>query len=190
VFRRRLSNTLALVGCASCQGEPAPAPFAGTPAIEVMVAGKVVARVAPGHPCRATVSGIELIVGGPPLLAMVGETRWTAERASNGTTFKKNGEPVARIHAKQLFDAQGIPLVKVMDSGTVANGPGRVVRKASAIRGPVSRVEIQDLAKPPSNDAVVTNTDDIVLAALLASPEAEPEIRGLVACHLLQAAGS
>lgn len=186
---RRLSNALALVGCAACQGDPTPAPTPVAPAIEVLVDGKATARVAPGHPCRATVAGIELIVGGPPLLATVGDVQWTAESASNGTTFKKNGEPVARIHAKQLFDSQGIPLVKVTDQGNVANGPGRVVRKATAVKAPTPRVEIHDLAKPPVH-AVVTNTDDLVLATLLASPEAEPEIRGLVACHLLQAAGS
>ena len=185
-------KALGLLACASCQGDPAMTPDqpVGRAAIEVMVDGKSTARVTPGHPCRATVAGIELIVGGPPLLATVGETRWTAESASNGTTFKKNDQPVARIHAKQLFDAEGLPLVKVTDSGTIANGPGRVLRQATAIKGPTSRVEIRSLGKQPANDVIVTNTDDIVLASLLAAPEAEPEIRGLVACHLLQAAGS
>jgi hypothetical protein len=78
-------------------------------------------------------------------------------------------------------------VVKVMENGNIANGPGRVLRRAT--KG-ASRIEIKHLGKEPVNDVVVTNTDDIVLASLLAAPEAEPEIRGLVACHLLQAAGS
>ncbi|MBA2541623.1 MAG: hypothetical protein H0V17_18410 [Deltaproteobacteria bacterium] len=190
-------KALGLLACASCQGDPSTVQDLGRPAIEVMAEGKSIARVAPGHPCRATVAGIELIVGGPPLLATVGDTRWTAETASNGTTFKKNDQPVARIHANQLFDSQGLPLVKVTETGTIANGPGRVLRRATAVKGTPSRVEIRNLGKEPApgspatpESVVVTNTDDIVLASLLAAPEAEPEIRGLVACHLLQAAGS
>jgi len=186
-------KALGLLACA-CQGEPSTQAPVGRPAIEVMAEGKSIARVAPGHPCRATVAGIDLIVGGPPLLATVGDTRWTAETASNGTTFKKNDQPVARIHANQLFDFQGLPLVRVAENGNIANGPGRVLRRATAVNG---QVEIRSLARQPAPGApatpgsvVVTNTGDIVLASLLAAPEAEPEIRGLVACHLLQAAGS
>lgn len=181
----------ALAHAAACQGDPAPA-AASRPAIEVFVGGKTVAKVTPGHPCRASINSrqggaVEILAGGPPLLATVGDVRWTAESASNGTTFKKNDEEVARIHANQLFDGQGIPLIKVIDGGTIANGPGRVVRKATAVGG---RVEITTMIKQPADDAVVTNTDDLVLAAMLSAPEADPTIRGLVACHLLQAAGT
>ncbi len=153
-----------------------------------MVAGKSIARVIPGHPCRATIGDIELLVGGPPLVATLGDAKWTTETASNGTTFKKNDEPVARIHANQLFDAQGIPVVKVTEGGSIANGPGRVVRKATVVPGYAPKVEIKTMTN--AEEAVVTNTDDLVLAALLSAPEADPTIRGLVACHLLLAAGT
>lgn len=162
--------------------------MAARSAIEVIEGGKVTARVVPGHPCRATVGGIELLVGGPPLLAQQGDTRWTAETLENGTTFKSNDQPVARIHANQLFDAQGIPLIKVFDNGTIVNGPGRVIRTVRAAHEPVSRVVIQNADKNAPGEVVVTNTEDIVLASLLAAPEPDPVIRGLAACHLLLSA--
>lgn len=187
---RRLSCALAVFGSAACQGDPAPDQPIARPVIEVMVGGKAVAKVTPGHPCRAIVGDVEVLVGGPPLVATVGDVRWTAETAANGTTFKKNDEPVARIHANQLFDAQGIPVVKVTEGGSIANGPGRILRKATVVPGAAPQVEIKTMMKQPADDAVVTHTDDLFLAALLAAPEADPTIRGLVACHLLQAAGS
>lgn len=173
-----------------CQGDaPSQAPVA-RPAIEVVVAGKPVARVLPGHPCRATVDGVELIAGGPPLVATLGDVKWTADSASNGTTFKNNDRPVARIHANQLFDAQGIPLVKVTDDGSIVNGPGRVVRKATVTQGYTPQVEIRELQSTGADGVVVTHTEDVVLAALLSAPEADPTLRALVACHLLLNAGS
>jgi len=182
-------RSLALVASAialgaACQGssrETAAAPSA----IEVVSAGKVTARVVPGHPCRATVAGVELLVGGPPLLAQDGDTRWTAETLENGTTFKNNDQPVARIHANQLFDAEGVPLVKVLDNGTIANGPGRIVRKAVASRDPTPHVTITSADRKVPGDIVVNNTEDVVLASLLAAPEPDPQIRALAACFLL-----
>jgi len=150
----------------------------------VTTAGKVTARVTPGHPCRATVSGIDLIVGGLPLLAQDGDSRWTAETLENGTTFKNNDQVVARIHANQLFDADGLPIVKVLDNGTIANGPGRIVRKAVASHTP-SKVTITSADPKTPEDTVVTGTDNVVLAALLAAPEPEPRVRALAACFLL-----
>ncbi len=184
----RFSYTLAAV--AACQGDPAPATAVARPSIEVVAGTTTVAKVIPGHPCRVTIAGIDLQVGGPPLVATVGNVRWTAESGSNGTTFRKNDEPVARIHANQLFDAQGIPLVKVAEDGSIANGPGRVVRKATVVAGYAPKVEIKTMIKQAADEATVTNTDDIVLASLLAAPEADPTLRGLVACHLLQAKGT
>jgi hypothetical protein len=167
----------------ACQGDPAPAPEAHSPsAIEVKTGDEIVARVVPGHPCRATVTGIELIVGGPPLLATYGEARWTAETMSNGTTFLKNDRPVARIHANQLFDSQGIPLIKVLDDGSIVNGPGRAVRRAKRGTNP-TRVVIEDLAS--HEETIVSGTQNVVLAGLFAASEPEPEIRALTACLLL-----
>lgn len=175
---------LAVIGC---QGDP-PAEKVASLAIEVSSNGKRVAKVVPGRPCRATVEGIEVIVGAAPFGATVGDAKWTATTETNGTTFKKNDEPVARIHANQLFDAQGIPLVKVTDAGEIANGPGRLVRRATVVAGYAPQVEIKSLIS--ADGFVVTHTEDVVLAALLSAPEADPTIRALVACHLLQAAGS
>jgi hypothetical protein len=173
----------------ACQGnDPAErsdkVPAAG--AIEVIAGGKVTARVVPGHPCRATVDGVELLVGGPPLLAQVGDTKWTADTRENGTTFMSNDRPAARILANQLFDATGIPLIKVQDDGKIVNVQ-RVVRQATAEHDPVERVVIRGIEKWKNEpEVVVTNTDDTALAGLLAAPEADPTLRGLAACHLLQ----
>jgi hypothetical protein len=185
LFIRCLCVAVFLTCCWACQGDPAPAPVESRSAIEVIAGGKVSARVMPGHPCRATVAGIEFIVGGLPLLAQQGDTRWTAETRENGTTFKSNDRPVARIHANQLFDAQGIPLVKVLENGNIVDGPGRVVRKAVAARAPALGVTIKNADTKVPGEIVVTNTDDIALAALFAAPEPAPEIRALAACFML-----
>lgn len=162
-----------LVGCQGTDTSKAQPP---KPAgIEVLDATRsVVARVVPGRPCRATVDGIELLVGGRPLVAQVGTDRWTGEDAPNGTTLKKNDQIVARIHAKQLFDANGIPLVRVMDNGDIADKANAVVHKA--VVGP-NTVTIDTLT--------VMGTTDIALAAFLTSRETVPEVRALAACHYL-----
>jgi hypothetical protein len=131
-------------------------------------------RVTPGHPCRAEIEGMELQVGGPPLVAQVGADRWTGEDGSNGLTFKRNDVAQARLYADQLFDADGTPLVRVLQNGDIADRVGRIVRHARA-----------------SGDAVVvegkrvTNTTNLALAAFLVAPEAAPALRGLVACQYL-----
>ena len=107
-------------------------------------------------------------------MAHNGATRWTGEDAANGTTLKKNDAAVARIHAKQLFDAEGLPIVRVMDDGTIATRAGVVVRRAVASPNGVT-----------IGDLTVTNTTDLALAAMLTAREAEPELRALAACHFL-----
>ena len=52
------------------------------------------------------------------------------------------------------------------------------------------QVEIKTMVKRPEDDAVVTNTEDMFLASVLAAPEADPTIRGLVACHILLSQGT
>jgi hypothetical protein len=64
-----------------------------------------------------------------------------------------------------------------------------VVRSATVVQGYAPQVQIKALGRD-ADDIVVTHTDDVVLAAMLSAPEAEPTIRGLVACHLLMAAGT
>lgn len=182
-----LTRLLPVLATLSCQGDP-PAAQVASQAIEVTSGGKSIAKVVPGRPCRATVDGIEVIVGAQPFTATIGDAKWTAVTDTNGTTFKNNDQAVARIHANQLFDAQGIPLVRATDAGDISNGPGRLVRKATVIPGYTPQVEIKSLGSGDS--FIVTHTEDVVLAALLSAPEADPTIRALVACHFLQAAGS
>ena len=144
-------------------------------AIEVVDATKsVTARVVPGRPCRATVDGIELLVGGRPLVAQIGTDRWTGADASNGTTLRKNDQIVARIHAKQIFDANGIPVIRVMDNGDIADKANALVRKAVVSGNAVTIGEL-----------TVTGTTDVAIAAMLTARETVPEVRALAACHYL-----
>lgn len=168
-------RTLALLPAFGCQGSSeAPRKPVAAP-IEVRDAtSAVVARVQPGRPCRATVDGFELLVGGRPLVAQVGADRWTGEDAENGTTLKKNDRIVARIHARQLFDDQGIPVIRVLETGDIVDKANAVVRKAVAGPGAVTIGEL-----------TVGGTTDVVLAAMLTAREAVPEVRALAACHFL-----
>jgi hypothetical protein len=171
-----LSSLLLVGGCRS-SGDEAPARPPDPPAIEVHdAAGVITARVVPGRPCRATVEGVELLVGGRPLVASHGAVRWTGEDAPNGTTLSKNGALAARVYARQLFDAEGLPILRVMDDGTIANRARVIVRRATAAPA-ANAVTIGDLT--------VTGTTDVVLAAMLAAPEATPDVRAMVACHFL-----
>lgn len=164
---------LPLASCQTQEASPKPPPApAGIEARDA--SGSVIARVVPGHPCRATVDGVELLVGGRPLVAQVGADRWTGTDAANGTTLRKNDQIVARIHARQLFDAEGIPLIRVLDNGDIVDKASAVVRKAVADAG---RVTIGALA--------ITGTTDLTVAAMLTAREAIPEVRALAACHYL-----
>ena len=168
-----MSFVLPVVGCQGTDSSKAAAPKPNV--IEVLDGSKaVIARVAPGHPCRATVDGVELLVGGPPLVAQIGTDKWTGEDAENGTTLRKNGQIVARIHAKQLFDPNGIPILRVLDNGDIADKANAVVRKAVTA---VDHVTIDTFT--------VTGTTDIAIAAMLTARETVPEIRALAACHYL-----
>jgi len=172
-------SSILLVGGCRCGGdrELAPPPPPRSPSIEVRdAAGVVSSRVVPGHPCRATVEGVELLVGGPPLVAQHGAVRWSAEDAPNGTTFRKDDKPVARLHARQLFDAEGLPILRVLEDGRIANRASVIVRRAVAAPAG-GAVAI--------GDTTVAGTTDVALAAILAAPEAPPDLRAIVACHLL-----
>jgi hypothetical protein len=166
---------------AACQSESAPKPKpASATTIEVRTADELVASVRSGRPCRATVDGIEMQVGSP-LLAQIGADRWTAEVAANGTTLRKNDQQVARIHAKQLFDPEGIPIIRVLDNGDVADKSNAIIYKAVVENGGITLGPYR-----------VTGTTDVVIAAMLTARGALAEVRGLAACHYLfeQYAGS
>jgi hypothetical protein len=119
----------------------------------------------------------QLLVGGRPLVAQHGAVRWSGEDAANGTTLSKDGAPVARVYARQLFDAEGLPVLRVMEDGSIANRASVVVRRAAAAPGDTPAVKI--------GDTTITGTADVVLAAMLAAPEVAPDLRAMVACHLL-----
>lgn len=173
-----------LVGCqgTSAKDRPPEAPVAG---IQVRAAnGDVIARVVAGRPCRATIEGQDLQIGGRPLVTMVGAARWTGRDDKNGTTLERDGTAVARIFPTEilptevaLFDHQGVALVRVKvtgDRAALVGGAGQLLR--TAIKTPTG-ITVGDLT--------VTGTDDLLLAAVLSAPEALPEVRGLAACHRL-----
>jgi hypothetical protein len=163
-----------ILAAAACQGR-APSPPVPRPVIEAKDSrGTVTARVTPGHPCRANVDGLELLVGGRPLVAMNGSARWTGEDAADGTTLRKNDEMVARIHANQLFDHQGLSLVRLMADGSVQDFEGKISRRANVAPNRITIGEFE-----------VTGTHDAALAVMLTAPEATPEVRALAACHYL-----
>lgn len=157
------------------------------PAIELRERGAVIASVWPGPPCRANVEGLELIVGqdeAASLVAQHGATRWVTEQGDNGTTIRRNDQEAARIHARQLFDEQGAPLVRVLENGDIVNGAGQLVRQAK-VTG--TSVTITPHVNPgqPAESIVVTGTTHIELAAMLSARETTAEIRALAACHFL-----
>ncbi len=190
-LRRHLTFALVAIpalgaGCqTSSSASSAPTETAGSSSIELHdPTGKVTARVTPGHPCRATVDGIELLIGTQPLVAQLGDVRWTGETSSNGTTIKRNDKAVARIFPSDLpnetglFTTEGVAMVRATVSGDKAD----LISGAGAIVGSVTKLPKGGLAIA---DRVITGTDDLLLAALLSAPEAPPEVRGLAACHRL-----
>jgi hypothetical protein len=184
LFRLSIALSVAAAGCQGPSSKGAPAPVAA-PSIELHDAkGKVTARVTPGRPCRVTVDDIELMVGTEPLVAQVGDERWTGTDDTNGTTFKRNDATVARMAPSDrpdeaaLFTPEGVAIVRA----TLEGGSAKLVSGAGAIIGTA--------AKGPKGITVgdhftVTGTDDVLLAALLAAQDAPPEVRGLAACRRL-----
>ncbi|MCX5746703.1 MAG: hypothetical protein NT062_29865 [Proteobacteria bacterium] len=191
----------------ACQGTSGEAPAAGSAttslapgAIEARSSsGAVVARIVPGHPCRATVDGVELLVGTAPIgseagviVAQVGAVRWTGEVASNGTTFLRDDARVARMYAATaddvaLIDPEG---VAIMRAARAANQPDRLAiadRSGTVTRyvKPGAKPNTVEVVPDKADTIVVTGTNDLLLAAVLTATEASAEVRGLSACHRL-----
>ncbi len=183
-----LALVAALVAAAAgCQSQSAAgsAPPETAPGIELRDArGKVLARVVPGHPCRATIDGIELLVGTQPLVAQLGDVRWSGTEATNGTTLKRNDEMIARIYPIDqpgetgLYTPEGVAMFRT----TIVGDKADLISGANAVIGSVHKLPTGGIA---IGDRMITGTDDLLLAALLAAPEAPPEVRGLAACHRL-----
>ena len=152
--------------------------------IEARSGGALIARIVAGYPCRAEVEGDELLIGSEPLVAQVGNSRWSGDTAADpgaepGTILRKNGEPIVRIHDKQdtgieVFDPRGTAILQVSGDGAIANARGDVERRA-APAAPAIKI----------GDSMVTGTSDLALAVLITAPELIPEVRALAACHRL-----
>ncbi len=167
-------------GCQSHSELDQPRP--PRPVIEARTTGSTIARVVPGHPCRAEIEGNELLVGTEPLVAQVGSTRWSGEDGETGTTLRRDGSLMIRLHALpadgslEVFDAHGGAILRISADGAVANARGEILRRAEP-----SPTAIK------VGESIVTGTSDVVLGALVTAPELIPEIRALAACHRLVA---
>lgn len=152
--------------------------------IEVHDGSQVTASVRTGRPCRATVGPIELIVGGPPIVSQLGETKWTGTTTPDAGTFLlRNDDRVARVFpvgdpaTAGIYDLQGVAQLRVAvtgDTALVTDGAGRQLRALARTNGAVT-IDTPKLS--------VTGTTDLVLAALISAPEIEPEVRMLAACE-------
>ncbi len=184
---------LVLVAVSACQSKSdagARQTAARPPAIELKDAkGQLIARVTPGHPCRAMVDDVELLVGTDPLVAQLGEVRWTGTTAANGITIKRNDEVIARVFPVDqpsetgLYTPDGVAMFRATISGDKAD----LISGAGAVIGSVKKLPTGGISMPGTaiGERVLTGTNDLLLAALLGATEAPPEVRGLAACHRL-----
>src|SRR5690606_2144039 len=109
---------LVLVALAACKDKQSK--FAEpTPIVVKDAGGATLAELRPGRPCRATIGPSELIVGGPPLVATFGSTRWWGSREDNGTILMRDDERIARIYpvgdmtSGAVFDLSGIAQARI-----------------------------------------------------------------------------
>lgn len=165
---------------AGCQGksEPDP-PRPPRLVIEARSGGATSVRIVPGHPCRADIDGNELLIGTEPLVTQVGNSRWSGDDAADGTTLRRDGAAIVRLHDTQdagveVFDPHGAAILSVTPDGAIANAHGEILRRAAP-----TKVAIK------IGDSVVTGTSDLVLGVLITAPELIPEVRALAACHRL-----
>lgn len=180
-----------LPALAACQDPPRQTTAPEPPAIQVRDAsGASVATLRPSRPCRVSIGGTELIVGGPPLVATYGTAKWAGATAQNGTTLTKDGAAVARVFPvgdpaqAAVLDMQGVALARITvagDKATVADASSVPVRNF---------LKTGNAIKSDSPALTITGTDDLILAALLGSPELQPEVRMLAACERVLVKGS
>lgn len=179
------SSAYVLVVLASCKESPSKLtqPAEVVSVVVKDTAGLTVAELRPGHPCRATIGPQEMIVGGPPLVATLGSTKWTGAKAENGTVLTRDAEPIARVfpvgdpQTGSVFDLKGIAQVRI----AVADKTATVQNRASIPVRNLTRAGDTITSSDPK--LTITGTDDLILAALLSAPELLPEVRMLAACE-------
>ena len=174
---------LAAVGC-QAKSEKAPLPALPDAVVVRDSKGEELVRLQPGHPCRATLGPFEMMVGGPPLVAQLGDAHWVGDDEPNGTTISRNGTPVVRVFpvgdpmTASVLDPQGVALMRAQKGGgdvLVSNGAGQTVRHLH------TRVDGTIVIDRPA--ATATGTKDLVLVALLTAPEIAPEVRMIAGCQ-------
>jgi hypothetical protein len=194
VLRSRVHVLVLLAGCKDPQqqGKTAAPPPAG-PITVKDASGATVAELMPIRPCRASVGPQELIVGGPPLVAMLGSTKWTGSTEPNGTILLRDDQRIARVYPTPgsagdaatagVYDLEGVAKIRVKVTGraaTVEDAGSIPIRKLTSGTGQIT-------ADSPA--LTITGTDDLILAALLSAPELLPEVRMLAACERVLAKG-
>lgn len=191
MLRSRVHVLVLLAGCKDPQqqGKAATPPPPATPVTVRDASGATVAELMPIRPCRATVGPQELIVGGPPLVATLGTTKWTGSSEPNGTVLLRDAERIARVYpvgdaaSGGVFDLEGVAKIRVKVNGSVAtveDGGSIPIRKLT---------RSDDKITSDSPAFTITGTDDLILAALLSAPELLPEVRMLAACERVLAKG-
>jgi hypothetical protein len=175
-----LCRIFALALIAGCQGksEPDP-PRPPRPVIEARSGGVTTVRIVAGYPCRAEIDGNEFLVGTQPLVTQVGSNRWTGDDTEHGTTLRRDGMAMVRIHeppdaSVEVFDQDDTAILRVTPDGGIANARGEILRRAEPTHAAI-RI----------GDAVLTGTSDVALGLLVTAPELVPEIRALAACRRL-----
>jgi hypothetical protein len=182
VFRRSAYVLVLLAGCKDSPSKIAPPPQTATVVVKD-AGGATLAELRPGRPCRATIGPQELIIGGPPLVATLGSTKWTGAHEPNGTMLSRDDERIARVFpvgdavTGSVFDLHGIAQVRVAVTGQTAT----VENKASIPIRKLTRAGDSISSSDPA--LTITGTDDLILAALLSAPELLPEVRMLAACE-------
>ena len=175
-----------LVVLAGCKDAPSKSsePTIPTPVVVKDATGTLVAELRPSRPCRATMGPLELIVGGPPLVASHGSTSWKGETEANGSTFLlRDGERIARLYSASdstkggVFALDGTAQMRVEVTGDTARVQDRASIPVRELRRSGGTITVSEPAM------TVTGTDDLILAALLSAPELVPEVRMLAACE-------
>jgi hypothetical protein len=119
----------------------------------------------------------------------MGDTRWSGTTDASGTTLFRNSEQIARVSPvgdpaqAAVLDLRATPALHIGVAGRTAT----VTDATATVRTLTTNGKAIVVDRPA---ATVVGTDDLVLAAMLASPELQPEVRILAACERVLVKGS